>query len=138
VADAIPVSLGRDILVRQEIAREPVMIRGDAVSLREAIRNVVENAVHHGAHEGLWVRVAHNGDGAYAEIHDDGPGIPEAEWSQATERFYRGRTNAMGSGLGLAIAADVARSHNAELSFERPANGGFTVRFNFPAMDSRA
>jgi two-component system sensor histidine kinase TctE len=138
VADAIPVSLGRDIAVRQEIAAEPVMIRGDAVSLREAIRNVVENAVHHGAHEGLWVRVARNGDGAYAEIHDDGPGIPEAEWRQATERFYRGRTNAVGSGLGLAIAADVAQSHNAEMSFERPDNGGFTVRFRFPATDVRA
>ena len=138
VADAIPVSLGRDILVRQEIAAEPVMIRGDAVSLREAIRNVVENAVHHGADEGLWVRVARNGDGAYAEIHDDGPGIPEAEWQQAMERFYRGRTNATGSGLGLSIAADVAKSHNAEMSFERPENGGFTVRFKFPAMDGRA
>lgn len=138
VADAIPVSLGRDILVRQEIAAEPVMIRGDAVSLREAIRNVVENAVHHGADEGLWVRVARNGDGALAEIHDDGPGIPQAEWPQATERFYRGRTNAIGSGLGLSIAADVARSHNAEMSFERPESGGFTVRFKFPAMDARA
>ena len=138
VTDAIPVSLGRDIAVRQEIPQDPVLIRGDAVSLREAIRNVVENAVHHGADEGLWVRVSRNGDGALAEIHDDGPGIPEAEWQQARERFYRGRTRAVGSGLGLAIAADVARSHKAELSFERPTGGGFTVRFKFPAAEGRA
>jgi len=138
VADAIPVSLGRDIAVRQEIAAEPVLIRGDAVSLREAIRNVVENAVHHGADEGLWVRVTRNGDGVLAEIHDDGPGIPEADWPQATERFYRGRTQATGSGLGLSIAADVAKSNNAELSFERPASGGFTVRFRFAPLDRSA
>ena len=138
LADAIPVSLGRDIAVRQDIAAEPVMIRGDAVSLREAIRNVVENAVQHGANEGLWVRVAQSGAGALAEIHDDGPGIPEVEWRQARERFYRGRTKAMGSGLGLAIAADVALSHNAEMSFERPPTGGFTVRFQFPATELRS
>lgn len=137
VADAVPVSLGRDIAVRQDIAAAPVMIRGDAVSLREAIRNVVENAVQHGANEGLWVRVAQSGAGALAEIHDDGPGIPEVEWPQARERFYRGRTQAMGSGLGLAIAADVALSHNAEMSFERPPTGGFTVRFKFPATELR-
>lgn len=138
VADAIPVSLGRDIAVRQEIGAEPVIVRGDAVSLREAIRNVVENAVHHGAHEGLWVRVSQGADGALVEIHDDGPGIPEADWPRAAERFYRGRSDSAGSGLGLSIAADVARSHDAELGFERPAGGGFTVRFTFPAAGGRA
>ncbi len=137
VADAIPVSLGRDIAVRQEIGAAPVLIRGDAVSLREAIRNVVENAVHHGAHEGLWVRVARAADTALVEIHDDGPGIPEADWPRAAERFYRGNTTAAGSGLGLSIAADVAKSHDAEMSFERPAGGGFTVRFSFPATEAR-
>jgi two-component system sensor histidine kinase TctE len=138
VADAIPVSLERDIAVRQEIGAEPVLIQGDAVSLREAIRNVVENAVHHGAHEGLWVRVTREADGALVEVHDDGPGIPEAEWPRAAERFYRGKTQAVGSGLGLSIAADVAKSHDAEMSFERPQSGGFTVRFRFPGQGTRA
>src|SRR5690606_4614401 len=104
VADAVPVSLGRDIAVRQEIGAEPVLVQGDAVSLREAIRNVVENAVHHGAQEGLWVRVTREAGGALVEVHDDGPGIPEADWPRAAERFYRGDTQAVGSGLGLSIA----------------------------------
>jgi len=138
VADAVPVSLGRDIAVRQEIGAEPVLVQGDAVSLREAIRNVVENAVHHGAQEGLWVRVTREAGGALIEVHDDGPGIPEADWPRAAERFYRGDTQAVGSGLGLSIAADVAKSHDAEMSFERPAGGGFTVRFRFPTQAVRA
>lgn len=138
VADAIPVSLERDIAVRQEIGAEPVLVQGDAVSLREAIRNVVENAVHHGAQEGLWVRVTREAGGALVEVHDDGPGIPEADWPRAAERFYRGDTQAVGSGLGLSIAADVAKSHDAEMSFERPAGGGFTVRFRFPIQAVRA
>lgn len=138
VADAVPVSLDRDIAVRQEIDVAPVFVRGDAVSLREAIRNVVENAVHHGAQEGLWVRVSRCEGAALVEIHDDGPGIPEAEWSRAAERFYRGDTQATGSGLGLSIAADVAKSHEAEMSFEHPAGGGFTVRFRFPLAEARS
>ena len=47
---AVPASLDRDITVAFDAPSGPVTMRGDAVSLREAFKNVVENAIQHGAH----------------------------------------------------------------------------------------
>uniref|UniRef100_UPI00370D6831 ATP-binding protein n=2 Tax=Bacteria TaxID=2 RepID=UPI00370D6831 len=49
---------------------------------------------------------------AFLEIEDDGPGVPEAERSQITQRFYRAQGAAGdGTGLGLAIAEEIALLH---------------------------
>jgi signal transduction histidine kinase len=66
------------------------------------------------------------------EIGDDGPGIPKQQWSDVTKRFFRVSSEGIGSGLGLAIAADVARSHGAQLEFAQGGNDMFLVRMIFP------
>ena len=66
------------------------------------------------------------------EIGDDGPGIPARQWADVTKRFFRASTEGVGSGLGLAIAADVARSHGAQLEFAQGDNDMFLVRMIFP------
>jgi signal transduction histidine kinase len=72
------------------------------------------------------------------EIGDDGPGIPAQQWPDVTKRFFRASTEGMGSGLGLAIAADVAKSHGAQLEFAQGEDGIFLVRMIFPAIESAA
>ena len=57
LAGAVPVSLDRDITVAFDAPAEPVVIWGDAVSLREAFKNVIENATQHGARSLLRVIV---------------------------------------------------------------------------------
>ena len=47
-------------------------------------------------------------------VEDEGPGIPEDEIGQVTDRFFRGRhRSAVGSGLGLAIVDAALRRAKA-------------------------
>ncbi len=130
LAAAVPVSLDRDITVSFDAPPEPVVMHGDAVSLREAFKNVIENAIQHGARSLLRVAVRREPRGIAVEIADDGPGIPPEFWPQATERFFRGRSGGTGSGLGLAIARDVTVHHGGELGF-KSQEGIFSVLFTF-------
>lgn len=52
-------------------------------------------------------------------VADDGPGIPDAEKSKVTERFYRGDASrgTPGVGLGLALVKAVATLHRGSLDF---------------------
>lgn len=130
LAGAVPVSLDRDITVTFDAPAEPVMIWGDAVSLREAFKNVIENAIQHGARSFLRLAVRRTEGGVEVEVADDGPGIPPELWPQVTDRFFRGRSGGTGSGLGLAIAREVALNHGGELSFHTEKDT-FSVLFRF-------
>ncbi len=105
----------------------PVWIRGQAVLVRELIRNLVDNALHHAPQGGrVTVRLLHDPFGAVAmlQVEDDGPGIPEAERELVFQAFYRSPDNPQeGSGLGLAIVKEIAKKHGAQITLEdaRPA-----------------
>ncbi|WP_162918394.1 sensor histidine kinase [Taklimakanibacter deserti] len=133
LASAVPISLDRDITVAFDAPAEPAVMHGDAVSLREAFKNVIENAIQHGARSLLRVVVRKTGTGIEIEIADDGPGIPAEQWPQATERFFRGKSSGPGSGLGLAIAKEVIQNHGGEIRFAA-AEGIFSVLFRFDGI----
>lgn len=132
-ADAVPTAMDRDIAVSFDFPPDPVEIDGDAVTLREALRNIIDNAIQHGARSSLTITTRRDGGKVTAVIADDGPGIPEDQWPMVTRRFWRARSDGEGFGLGLAIAADVAKAHAATLSFAHPASGDFSVRIDFAA-----
>lgn len=129
-ADAVPAALDRDIAVSFDLPPEPVLIAGDPVTLREALRNIIDNAIQHGARSRLSLSVRPEGATVTVEIADDGPGIPEEHWPMVTRRFWRAPGGGEGFGLGLAIAADVARAHAAELRFAQ-SERHFAVRMVF-------
>jgi two-component system sensor histidine kinase TctE len=127
--NAVPLSLDRDVDISFQDPPDPVLMRGDAVSLREALSNLIHNALKHGAETRLEVRVFADDDAAIVEVVDDGPGIPVSEWQQVREPFHT--KSATGSGLGLSIAGDVVRAHGCELRFRERTNDGFAVILRF-------
>ena len=109
-------------------------VRGDAISIREALRNLVENAVRHGPPDNrIAVRVRTEPETVELEVADQGPGIPAADRAAAMERFRSLDPDAGGSGLGLAIVKAVADTHGAALLLEdAPPPGGLSARLRFP------
>lgn len=129
--DAVPAALDRDIAVSFDMPHQAAEIEGDPVTLREALRNMIDNAIQHGARTRLRMSVHLDELSIAAEIADDGPGIPEDCWPMVTRRFWRASGDGDGFGLGLAIASDVAKAHAARLEFAQLAGGDFAVRMIF-------
>lgn len=131
-ANAIPLSLGRDIRVEFRAEPPTLLVLGDRVSIGEVVTNLVHNAIRHGAPGLLRMELGAEGDKAILQLVDDGPGIPEDDWSKVIQPFVRGKGDADGSGLGLAIVADVMAAHRGQLVFSRNTDGLFVASLVFP------
>ncbi|QND51952.1 sensor histidine kinase [Phyllobacterium sp. 628] len=129
---AIPITVDPDIVISFEAPDDRPFVLGDAVSLREAIVNVIDNALRHGTDQRLEVRVRSDAIDAYVEVEDDGPGIPPEGWEKATQRFATSKSHEGSSGLGFAIAQEVVNAHGGTLGFRARNERGFTVILTLP------
>jgi two-component system sensor histidine kinase TctE len=126
-------ALARDVDLGFELANAPV--QGDAFLLREALANLVHNAIEYSQRGGhVTVRTGSSGGKSFAEIEDDGPGIPAVERGRVLERFYRvPDTPGTGSGLGLAIVNEIAAGHGGNVDIGDGAEAkGCRVALTFP------
>lgn len=132
---AVPITIDPDMVVSFEPSDEQPHIKGDMLSLREAVVNIIDNGLRHGAEARLDVRVEHCGDLGRIIIEDDGPGIPASDWATVTERFFSTRSQGPASGLGFAIASEVARALGGRLGFrERTSTLSFAVYLELPLI----
>ena len=95
-----------------------IHLHGDRELLTQLFVNLIENALRHtpkGAKVSL--SLAHRDQGPFAEVGDNGPGIPENERRNVFKRFYRleRSRSTSGSGLGLSLVAAVADLHTARI-----------------------
>lgn len=113
------------------VPEAPVMVRGDADLIGQALANLIENALRHTAPGGtIAISV---GDDGRLSVADSGPGIPKAEREKVLRRLYRlerSRTTP-GNGLGLALVAAIAESHGAALDLD-DNDPGLVVTLRFP------
>jgi signal transduction histidine kinase len=116
-------------------------LKGDAMAMELAVRNLVLNAARHAA-SGGWIGVssslASKGTALEIRVADRGPGIPESERSRIFEPFYRGSralsSQTRGTGLGLALVRETVEAHHGEVTVRESSGGGaeFVVRLPLP------
>lgn len=123
--------LGQDVGFA-EAARTPYDCR--PVSLKRALRNLIENAVSYG--ERARVALATSDETVTITVDDDGPGIPEASLEEIFKPFVRleeSRSRETGGvGLGLAIARSIVRGHGGELTLANRTEGGLRATIKLP------
>lgn len=119
-------------------------VHGDALMLREAIKNLVDNALKHGVPPGPEEAAAQPATvdvtlravpgGWQLEVADCGPGVPEDQHARLFERFVRGPGAAAGgAGLGLAIVQRVVAGHGGRIEMAAREGGGWRIAFTLPA-----
>jgi len=142
VRDFVPRALakGLDLGYEGPAANRPDAphLMGEALLVRELIRNLVDNAVQYTPGGGtVTVRLLPDpyGQVVVLQVEDNGPGIPETEREKVFQAFYRVLgTDVDGSGLGLAIVHEIVERHGGTVEVEalnpRAASPGarFTVR----------
>jgi two-component system sensor histidine kinase QseC len=99
-----------------------------------ALRNVLENALLHSPAGGeVVLSVTDDDTKLRLVVEDRGPGMSEAEFAHAGERFFRGRGQApSGTGLGLAIVETVLKRAGGSATFTNRDGGGLRVELHFP------
>ncbi len=116
--------------------REESFVKGESILLESLIINLMDNAVK-ACTEGDMVRV-------YTEkqqgktlliVQDNGCGISPEQLEHMGEQFYRpdkARSREQGgAGLGIALCYEIARSHDAKITYDSKLNEGTKVTVKF-------
>lgn len=125
------------ITLVSEIEGRPVAL-GDKNLLTSALANLTDNALKYaGSGATVRVRATQDRDTVSMIVQDDGPGIPPAERSRVTERFYRldQSRSLPGNGLGLSIVAATTSLHWGKLELE-DAMPGLIARIVLPRAET--
>ncbi len=121
-------AIAQDAAIRLDLPSAPQVVRGDALSLTEAGKNLLTNALMHGAPP-IRLGVVREGGMVRLFVRDAGPGPSDAVLSGMGARFASGAP--AGAGLGLAIAREVAKSHGGDLLLRR-CGDGFEAALQIP------
>ncbi|WP_034914942.1 MULTISPECIES: two-component system sensor histidine kinase RstB [Erwinia] len=107
----------------------------DTRLIERVLDNLVNNALRY-ASQRLRISLWFDGESAFMQVEDDGPGIPPEERERVFEPFVRldpSRDRATGGcGLGLAIVHSVAQAFGGNVSIGASPLGGASVRFCWP------
>ena len=126
-----PAALAKGVDINLDAPDAAVIVRGNAILLREAIENLLDNALRYGAANGgaLTLTLTSQDQKVTLAVEDEGPGIPQDASEQVFERFLRlpqpDGTTAPGSGcgLGLAIVRSIATAHGGSAHVARKDKG---------------
>jgi two-component system sensor histidine kinase TctE len=109
------------------------MFMGDSISLREAVRNLLDNAVYYGPEQNqIEICLQADSTGIDIIIDDAGSGISIELREKALERFQRLENGLSGSGLGLSIVTSVVEAHGGDFFLEDSPLGGLRARIHLP------
>jgi signal transduction histidine kinase len=120
-------------------AKNQPKVQGDALQLRQALRNLVGNAIKY-TPAGGSIDLSVETDKTTVVIHvkDTGYGIPADDLPFIFDRFYRVRNEAVkdidGNGLGLAIVKFIIEKHSGQISVESEPGKGSCFTFNLPLV----
>ena len=112
----------------------PARLRADALSLNNALWNLLDNAVKYSPHtRSIHVAVHQRPRGIAISVRDMGLGVPTRERKEIFGRFVRGETASRlgikGTGLGLAMVSHIVEAHGGtiELASEEGVGSTFTI-----------
>ncbi|CAH1041592.1 ATP-binding protein [Halomonas sp. TD01] len=108
------------------------------LALKRCLANLLENAVFYG--QKATVTLEEQAGVVTLHIHDNGPGIPDAQLSRVFSPFVRLEASRSrytgGSGLGLGIARHIARAHGGDIVLSNHLSGGLVATLTLPRQTS--
>ncbi|MGL5757640.1 two-component system sensor histidine kinase EnvZ [Plesiomonas sp.] len=125
-----------DHMINVELHHDALLCNIHPLSIKRAIANIITNAIRYG--NGMISVSSGIDDNGYvwAQVDDNGPGIPEDQIENLFQPFVRGdeaRGSSEGSGLGLAILKRIIDAHHGKINLSRSTTlGGLAMRISLP------
>ena len=111
-----------------------ISINGRKNLIKRCINNLIDNGIKYG--DKVNVELSKSANNLFIKVEDNGPGIPEAEYTNVFKPFYKidkGRADSKSSvGLGLSIASDIIKSHGGNIKLEKSSMNGLGVKIFLP------
>lgn len=122
--------------------RPYAVVRTDASLLERILRNFLSNAIRYTESGRVLIGCRRDGGSLRIEVHDTGPGIPEAERRHIFDEFVqldqRDRDRSEGIGLGLAIVDRLARLLRLPVTVRSAEGRGSVFAVGVPLVASAA
>lgn len=120
-----------------------LQVRGEALKLRQAFRNLIGNAIKYTPEGGtIVVSMEEESETVKVKIKDTGYGIPAADLPNIFKRFYRVRNNGHdqieGNGLGLAIVHSIIEQHQGQITVESEPGKGTCFTVSLPSISVKS
>ena len=107
----------------------------DEVRMRQSVLSLLQNARRYGGPH-IMATLEVDDKAMRIAIEDDGPGLSDAEKSQAFDRFFRGSNTSgqgvEGSGLGLPVVKSIVVAHGGTVDLQDYEGGGLRVVISLP------
>ncbi|MEW6117590.1 MAG: hybrid sensor histidine kinase/response regulator [Nitrospirota bacterium] len=122
----------RKVLLKAQLAEQPLKINAQRSLLRVAVFHILRNAVE-AVPENGWVEVTTSGDkdNVVLTVADSGPGISESDIDKIFEPFFS--TKKRKFGMGLPLAKQIITEHLGSITVESEPGKGTTFRVLFPS-----
>jgi adenylate cyclase len=125
------------IRIEVDCPPELPLVKADPNLMGRAIHHLLSNAIKFSPNGGtITMRIRLEDEVLYAEIQDNGIGIPPDALPFVFDRFYQadGSTTRQfgGAGLGLAVVKQIIEAHNGQVGVHSAEGGGSTFYFSLP------
>ena len=101
---------------------EMIPVYADPDRLRQVFINIMDNAIK------LWAGEYK----AFAEIIDQGRGIPPEDLENVKTKFYKGSNSVRGSGIGLALVDSIMTALDGTMDIKSTLGRGTVVTLGLP------
>ncbi|XOZ33470.1 sensor histidine kinase [Halomonadaceae bacterium KBTZ08] len=130
------------VLIDLKLSSAPGSARFDPSQLQQALTNLIDNGLRYSRQRTgdaqLRVRtgVTEDGQRAYIDVQDYGPGMDESQQASLFEPFHTTEKN--GTGLGLYLARELCEANQARLFLLANSGEGCCFRITFAHPERRA
>ncbi len=109
-----------------------ICIQVDPTRIEQALINLLKNALQSSSGGRVLLDWGGEGDWAWFQVEDDGPGIADEMKSKLFEPFFTTKKVGMGTGLGLAVVHGIVEDHNGSIELKKSRLGGACFRILLP------
>jgi PAS domain S-box-containing protein len=130
-------SAAKQVDIVERYSEEATPIEGSASQLKQIFVNLISNAKHALKDGGgtITVEIGRDGEYAWAEVRDTGPGLSEDVAARVFEPFFTTRRDIGGTGLGLSVSLGIAQAHGGSLVVDSMPGEGATFHLRLPLAE---